>query len=369
STKSLTSSSPEASDARWQAVVNRDSRFDSQFVFAVKTTGIYCRPSCPARRPKPDNTVFFDIPEEAEQAGFRACLRCHPNAQSPADRRLSAVKQACSIIESAEEPPTLSELAEAVGLSPSHFHRQFKLLTGVTPKEYTAGKRVKRLQNKLNADRPVTDAIYEAGYGSGSRVYESSKKTLGMTPSRYRAGGKDQTIRFTIAKSALGLLLVAATEKGVCCIEFGDTRTALKQSLRERFPAAILNEDEADLKRWVSEIATFVRTPSRGLELPLDIQGTAFQQRVWKALQAIPLGQTASYQEIAVAIGKPTAQRAVAQACGANKLALAIPCHRVVRTNGELGGYRWGVSRKELLLEHEKSASTKAKPAKRRSNS
>lgn len=367
-TKSLTSSTPIVSDTRWQAIVNRDGRFDDQFVFAVKTTGIYCRPSCPARRPKRENTAFFDVPADAEQAGFRACLRCHPNTQSPAEKRLSAVKQACAIIESAEEPPALGELAEAVGLSPSHFHRQFKSLTGVTPKAYAAGKRVKRLQNKLNSERPVTDAIYEAGYGSGSRVYESSKKTLGMTPSRYRAGGKGQTIRFTIAKSALGLLLVAATEKGVCCIEFGDTRKALKQNLRERFLAATLTEDEADLKRWVAEIATFVRTPSRGLKLPLDIQGTAFQQRVWKALQAIPLGQTASYQEVAVAIGKPTAQRAVAQACGANKLALAIPCHRVVRNNGELGGYRWGVNRKEHLLEHEKSA-TKEIPAKRRSGS
>lgn len=359
--KSLASSTPTVTDARWQAVVNRDGRFDEQFVFAVKTTGIYCRPSCPARRPKFENTAFFAAPVDAEKAGFRACLRCCPNAQSPADRRMSAVKKACTIIESAEEPPVLGELADAVGLSPSHFHREFKLLLGVTPKEYAAGKRVKRLQNKLNAARPVTDAIYEAGYGSGSRVYESSKRTLGMTPAKYSAGGKDQTIRFTIAKSALGLFLVAATDTGVCCIEFGATRAALKQSLRQRFPAADLNEDEAELKRWVSEIATFVRTPTRGLELPLDIQGTAFQQRVWKALQAIPLGQTASYQEIAVAIGKPTAQRAVAQACGANKLALAIPCHRVVRTNGELGGYRWGVDKKDFLLEHERSAVTKTK--------
>lgn len=368
-TKNLVSSTPTASGARWQAVVNRNSRFDEQFVFAVKTTGIYCRPSCPARRPKRENTAFYDSACDAERAGFRACLRCYPNAQSPAERRLNTIKKACTIIESAEEPPILGELAEAVGLSQSHFHRQFKLLVGVTPKEYAAGKRVKRLQNKLNADRPVTDAIYEAGYGSGSRVYQSSKKTLGMTPSTYRAGGKGQSIRFTIAQSALGLFLVAATDTGVCCIEFGATRKALKQSLRGRFPAATVTEDEADLKRWVSTIAAFIRTPNSGLQLPLDIQGTAFQRRVWKALQAIPLGQTASYQEVAVAIGKPTAQRAVAQACGANKLALAIPCHRVVRTNGELGGYRWGVDRKDYLLEHEKGAGKKAQPGKKRSSS
>lgn len=274
------------------------------------------------------------------------------------------------MMNAAETPPALAELAAAVGLSASHFHRQFKLLTGVTPKQYAAGKRLRHLQNKLNADHSVTDAIYAAGYGSGSRVYESSEKTLGMLPSKYRSGGKGQSIRFTIAESPLGLLLVAATEKGVCCIELGDSRTALEQSLQQRFPAANVSEDKTDLQCSVAAIITFINTPDDGLTLPLDIQGTAFQQRVWKALQQIPPGATASYQELATAIGKPTAQRAVAQACGANKLALAIPCHRVVRSNGELGGYRWGVSRKDRLLENEKSvATTKAKPANKRSGS
>ncbi len=363
------SSSPSANDARWQAVVNRDAHFDEQFVFAVKTTGIYCRPSCPARRPRHENTAFFDTPTEAEQAGFRPCLRCCPDAESPAARRLSAIAQACTIIETAETPPALAELAAAVGLSASHFHRQFKVLTGVTPKQYAAGKRLRHLQKKLSADHSVTDAIYAAGYGSASRVYESSEKTLGMLPSKYRSGGEDQSIRFTIAESPLGLLLVAATDKGVCCIEIGDSRKALEQSLQQRFPAASLAEDKADLRCAVAAIITFINTPGDGLQLPLDIQGTAFQQRVWKALQEIPPGVTASYKELAAAIGKPTAQRAVAQACGANKLALAIPCHRVVRANGELGGYRWGVNTKERLLEREKSAITEPVKTNRRNDS
>ncbi len=356
------SSSDASNDALWRAVVDRDACFDEQFVFAVKTTGIYCRPSCPARRPRHENTAFFATPAAAEQAGFRPCLRCRPAAESPAARRLSAITKACTIIETAATPPALTELAAAVGLSASHFHRQFKLLTGVTPKQYAAGKRLQHLQARLNADHSVTDAIYAAGYGSGSRVYENSEKTLGMLPSKYRSGGKDQAIRFTMAKSPLGLLLVAATDKGVCCIEIGDSRQSLEQSLRKRFPAASLSEDEADLQCSVVAIITFINTPSDGLQLPLDIQGTAFQQRVWKALQAIPPGATASYKELAAAIGKPTAQRAVAQACGANKLALAIPCHRVVRANGELGGYRWGVDRKQRLLARESGDAGKARP-------
>jgi len=355
---------PVSEGNRWRAVLKRDRRCDDHFVFAVKTTGIYCRPSCPARRPKRENTEFFDSAIEAEKKGYRSCRRCHPDSDSLEVRRAAAVRNACAFIEAAEKPPLLSVLAAAVGLSPSHFHRQFKLLTGVTPREYAAGKRVKRLQDKLSAGRPVADATYESGFGSSGRVYEASKATLGMTPARYRAGGKNLTIRYTVAESELGNLLVGATRDGVCCIELGDSKKALLQSLKDRFPAARLKEDKAELRRWVFEITCFIKTPERGLKLPLDIQGTAFQQRVWKALQAIPMGQTASYQDIAVAIGQPTAQRAVAQACGANKLALAIPCHRVVRINGELGGYRWGVERKGRLLEQERrSAESPKEPA------
>ncbi len=353
------SGKPESEGIRWRAVLKRDGRFDDDFIFAVRTTGIYCRPSCPARRPKRENTVFFDSAIEAEKDGYRSCKRCHPHSASLEERRAAAVRKACAIVEAAEEPPRLNDLAAAVGLSPSHFHRQFKFLTGVTPKEYAAGKRVKRLQDRLSAGRSVADATYESGFGSSSRVYEASKATLGMTPAQYRAGGKDLAIRYTVAKSTLGNLLVGATHDGVCCIELGDSKKVLRQSLKDRFPAARLKEDKAELRQWVSEITRFLKTPARGLKLPLDIQGTAFQQRVWKALQAIPMGQTASYQDIAVAIGKPTAQRAVAQACGANKLALAIPCHRVVRTDGELGGYHWGVERKRRLLEQERQSAAK----------
>lgn len=363
-------------DVAWQSIVDRDGDFDGRFVFAVKTTGVYCRPSCPARQPKRKNVALFKSPTEAEVAGFRACKRCHPASESIEERHLDAVKKACAHIEAAPESLSLNEVAIVAGFSPSHFHRLFKRLVGVTPKAYAAGQRVKRLQKNLVADRTVTDAIYEAGFGSGSRVYESAQKTLGMTPSKYRAGGKNQTIRYTIATSplartihelpGLGLILVGATGKGVCCIEIGDDRETLRESLHQRFPAASLAEDFLDLKEWVAEIVAFIDTPSHGLTLPLDIQGTAFQQRVWQALQKIPVGQTASYRAIAVAIGEPTAQRAVARACGANKLALAIPCHRVVRTNGELGGYRWGVERKSRLLEQEKAVVQKENPRKRR---
>lgn len=347
-------SEPINEETTWKAVLNRDGDADDQFVFAVKTTGIYCRPSCPARRPKRENTEFYDNAITAEQAGYRACRRCFPHTVSPSQRRRDIIQNACALIESAEEPLRLNELAAAVGLSPSYFHRQFKLLVGVTPNEYLAQKRIKRLRDQLQTGRSVTDAIYQAGYGSGSRVYEASKGTLGMTPGKYIAGGKGLTIRFTVAESALGKLLVASTDQGICCIEFGDSKKKLNGSLQDRFPAARLKEDKAKLRYWVREIANFIQTPEYGLNLPLVIQGTAFQRRVWKALQAIPLGQTASYSDVAKAIGKPKAHRAVAQACGANKLALAIPCHRVVRSNGKLGGYRWGVDRKRRLLEREK---------------
>jgi len=271
-----------------------------------------------------------------------------------AQRSIEAVIRACNLIDTSAEPPRLSDLAAAAGLSASHLHRRFKQLLGVTPKEYADGKRVKRLQTELAAGSSVSDAIYAAGYGSGSRVYEDPNRVLGMSPGTYRAGGRGTSIDFAIADCSLGRLLVAATAVGVCCIEFGDEDGTLRDSLAARFPAARLNADDQRLASWAQRIINFVKNPSEEIDIPLDIQGTAFQRRVWKALQAIPVGRTRSYQEIAAAIGQPSASRAVAQACGANKLAVAVPCHRVVRSDGSLSGYRWGVERKRTLLERER---------------
>ena len=340
-------------DGRWQAVMSRDARHGEAFVFAVKTTGIYCRPTCPSRRPKRVNVTFYQTANQARAAGFRPCKRCNPDGVGLDERRLSVVREACRMIDEAEEPPRLKDLAKALGLSPSHFHRQFKGALGVTPREYAAARRIERLQRGLAAGRPVTEAIYEAGFGSDSRVYASSKSALGMSPSEYRAGGKNQAIRYTLAKCELGWLLVAATDQGICNIALGDDRKMLRRTLEERFPGANISRDDETLKDWVSEVARFARTPTRGLSLPLDVRGTAFQRRVWRALQAIPVGETSTYQDIARAIGEPQAHRAVANACGANPLALAIPCHRVLRKDGSLGGYRWGTERKRRLLEWE----------------
>ncbi len=355
-----TSTDLSRDDLRWNAVLGRDHALDGEFVYAVRTTGVYCRPSCPSRRSKRENTVFFATPVEAEQTGYRECLRCRPTQPSVEERRVQAVRAACAVIDAAEQAPGLSELAATVGLSPSHLHRQFKRLVGVTPREYAAGKRVARLQDGLHTGRTVADAIFAAGYGSGSRVYETAKRTLGMTPGQYRDGGRNLTIEFTVTHSSLGRMLVAATDQGVCCIEFGTSKKALQQSLTKRFPAARVKENDDDLRQWVADITAFIQTPKLGLRLPLDVQGTAFQQRVWKALQDIPAGRTASYRDVAAAIGQPTAHRAVASACSANKLAVAIPCHRVVRTDGKLGGYRWGLERKRQLLALEKADSASA---------
>ncbi len=342
-----------ATDRQWQAIMRRDVHQESAFVFAVKTTGVYCRSSCPSRRPKRTNVVFYQTPAQAREAGYRACRRCQPDGPSVAERRLEILRKACRIIDEAEEVPTLNELATALGVSPSHFHRQFKGALGVTPKQYAAGKRVERLQAKLEAGRPVADAIYESGFGSSTSVYAGSKTSLGMSPAQYRAGGENQAIRYTVVESELGWLLVAATEVGVCSISFGNDRKVLLDDLDRRFPAATITRDDDYLQQWVVEIAGFARTPERGLNLPLDIRGTAFQRRVWQALQEIPRGETATYQEIAHAIGKPSAHRAVANACGANPVALAIPCHRVLRKDGRLGGYRWGPEHKRELLRRE----------------
>ena len=339
---------------RWQAVLRRDARLEDAFVFAVKTTGIYCRPSCPSRRPKRAHVTFYPTAAEASAAGFRPCRRCDPDGAGPEQRRLDTVREACRLIDASDTPPRLEDLATALGLSASHLHRLFKATLGTTPKEYAAARRIERLQDGLAAGRPVAEAVYASGFGSGSRCYASSKSALGMSPSEYRAGGRHQTVRYTVAESELGWLLVAATRRGVCKIALGDDRGALLEALERRFPAAVIRRDDTGLKEWVGEIAELTRTPARGVSLPLDVRGTAFQRRVWRALQAIPPGATSTYQAIARDIGAPLAHRAVANACGANPLALVIPCHRVVRKDGGLGGYRWGVERKRRLLRQER---------------
>ncbi|HYE00106.1 MAG TPA: bifunctional DNA-binding transcriptional regulator/O6-methylguanine-DNA methyltransferase Ada [Alphaproteobacteria bacterium] len=345
-------------DERWAAIQARDSRADGAFVFAVVTTGIYCRPSCPARHAKRTNIRFYPDCAAAEAAGFRACKRCTPDGEALAQRHAAAVRRACDLIEASEAPPRLAALAEAAGLSPFHFHRVFKHATGVTPADYAAARRVERLKAELAEGQPVAQAIYGAGYGSGSRVYESAGAMLGMTPARYARGGQGEAIRWAVAPSPLGPLLVAATARGVCAIEFGEDAEALRARLAKRFPKAEIGPDDGALAPWIAAVAAYLDRPSGGLDLPLDIAGTAFQRRVWRALQDIPIGQTLSYAEVAARLGQPKAVRAVARACASNAVALAIPCHRVVGKDGTLTGYRWGVERKRALLEGESPATS-----------
>lgn len=340
-------------DARWEQVVARDAQADGQFYFSVKTTGVYCRPSCAARRPRPENVAFHETAAAAEAAGFRPCLRCRPNEELPEAKRAALVAAACELIEGAETIPDLTTLAGQAGLSVSHFHRMFKAATGVTPKAYAAARREERMRARLSAGEHVTDAIYGAGYGSNGRFYAKSNEVLGMTASAYRTGGQGESIQFAIGDCSLGRVLAARSERGVCAILLGDDDEALRRDLQQRFPRAEVTVAEEESQALLAQVAAMVETPAQGLHLPLDIQGTAFQQRVWEALRAIPAGATASYAEVASAIGSPQSVRAVAQACGANPLAIAIPCHRVVRSGGAISGYRWGVHRKKQLLERE----------------
>ena len=346
---------PTAGDQErwWDAVTRRDPAFDGKLIFAVRTTGVYCRPSCASRPAKRENVAFFETTAEAEKAGYRACKRCRPDKLGAPDPRIEAVKRACAEIESAEEAPKLAELAASVGLSPYHFHRVFKTITGVTPKAYTAEMRARRAADKLRTAETVTEAIYDAGFNSSSRFYESTAARLGMTPGAVRRGGAGAAIRFAVGQASLGAVLVAATNKGVCAILLGDDPHALVRELQDRFPRAELEGGDPAFERTVALVVGLVEAPTQRLDLPLDIRGTAFQQRVWAALSAIPPGKTATYKEIARAIGQPSAVRAVAQACAANPLAVAIPCHRVVRTDGDLSGYRWGVERKRALIARE----------------
>lgn len=341
----------DTSEVCWQAVVGRNKQADGSFVYAVRTTGVYCRPSCASRQPNRGNVAFFAGAAEAEHAGFRPCKRCQPHVAASLNRHIEAIAQACTIIEQAEATPKLDALAEAVNLSPYHFHRLFKQTIGVTPRQYALNKQMHRVQERLQQDGTVTEAIFNAGFASSSSFYERTE-ALGMAPSTYRKGAQGEHIHYAIASSSLGWVLVAATERGICTIDFADEPAPLHERLHARFSQAALTGDPA-FADWVAQVVAFVEVPQRGLDLPLDIQGTAFQQRVWSALRAIPVGTTASYTEIAQQIGSPTAARAVATACAANTLAVAVPCHRVVRGDGGLSGYRWGIERKRALLEQE----------------
>jgi AraC family transcriptional regulator of adaptative response/methylated-DNA-[protein]-cysteine methyltransferase len=343
-------------DQRWEAVQRRDRAADGTFFYSVRTTGVYCRPSCAARLPRRENVRFHASTAEAERAGFRPCKRCRPNEAALADRQAAAVAEACRLIEQADELPSLDTLAKHAGLSRFHFHRVFKAVTGVTPKAYAAAHRARRVRDELTHSGTVTEAIYGAGFNSNGRFYATSSDLLGMMPTEFRAGGKGQAIRFAVGECSLGSILVAATGKGVCAILLGDDPDALVRDLQDRFAnAELIGGDEA-FEQLVAKVVGFVEAPARGLDLPLDLRGTAFQQRVWQALRAIPAGATASYAEIAARIGRPQAVRAVAQACASNAIAVAIPCHRVVRRDGALSGYRWGVARKRALLEREAAA-------------
>jgi AraC family transcriptional regulator of adaptative response/methylated-DNA-[protein]-cysteine methyltransferase len=341
------------SDPRWAAVTTRDRAADGQFFYSVRTTGVYCRPSCGARTPKPENVAFHRTAADAERAGFRPCKRCKPGAPAAAQQHATKVADLCRFIERAEQPPTLEALAARAGLSAHHLHRVFKAVTGLTPRAYAAAHRAQRVRTALERSDTVTAAIYDAGYNAQSRFYEESGRVLGMTPTAYRAGGADTDIRFAVGACSLGAILVARSVRGVCAILLGDDPDRLARDLQDRFPRARLIGGDADFERWVAKVVGLVEAPGTGLDLPLDVRGTAFQRRVWQALRRIPAGATASYADVARRIGAPRSVRAVGQAVGANPLAVAIPCHRVVRTDGALSGYRWGVERKRALLERE----------------
>ncbi len=347
-----------ANDARWQAVLRRESSADGVFVYAVQSTGIYCRPSCPSRRPNRAHVLFFSLPELAEQAGFRPCKRCLPHEAAAPDPQVDMIRRVCRYIEAhVEESPTLSELGAYVGLSPSHLQRTFKRIVGVTPRQYLETHRIRQLKSRLKEGDDVTTALYEAGYGASSRLYEKAPSSLGMTPGTYRRGGEGMHIHYTIVDSPLGRLLVGATGRGICAVSLGDSDGELEAALFEDYPAAEITRDQEGLGEWVSALLGYLDGRRPHLDLPLDVQATAFQCMVWKELQAIPYGATRSYSEIAEAIGRPKAVRAVARACATNRVSLVVPCHRVVRRDGSLGGYRWGLDRKRDLLAREQASS------------
>jgi AraC family transcriptional regulator of adaptative response/methylated-DNA-[protein]-cysteine methyltransferase len=341
-------------DPRWASVVARDHGADGAFYYSVKTTGVYCHPSCPSRLAKPENVRFHATRQDAEKAGLRPCRRCKPDQPRRAEQYAAKVALACRLIEESESTPRLNELAKNTKMSTHHFHRVFKAVTGLTPREYAMARRAKRVRDELGRTGTVAEAIYGTGYRSNGRFYETSNKVLGMTPSSYRAGGSRTDICFAVGECSLGSILVAQTERGVCAILLGDEPDELARDLQDMFPRANLIGGDAKFEQVIAKVVGFIEAPALGLDLPLDIRGTAFQQRVWQALRKIPAGSTASYADIANRIGSPKAVRAVAQACAKNSLAVAIPCHRVIRNDGALSGYRWGVKRKRALLKRER---------------
>jgi AraC family transcriptional regulator of adaptative response/methylated-DNA-[protein]-cysteine methyltransferase len=345
----------------WNAVLARDASRDGSFVFAVRSTGIYCRPSCPARRPKREQVKFFQVPEAAEQEGFRACKRCHPQRAKVIDPQIELVRRICHIIdEHDEEDVTLERLSSITGVNSHYLQRTFKELMGITPRQYAESQRLKKFKANVKQGSSVTDAMYDAGYGSSRALYEKSSSQLGMTPATYGRGGKGMRIVYTIADSPLGRLLVAATERGVCSVKLGDSDAELARALFTEYPSASIDSKDTaispSLNLWLEQVLSSLNGSSRTIDLPMDLQATAFQIRVWEELRRIPYGSTRSYQEIAKAIGKPNAVRAVANACAGNHLALVIPCHRVIREDRSLGGYRWGLERKKKLIQREQSA-------------
>src|SRR6266404_112306 len=344
---------PVIEDSQWQAVAERDSASDGTFVFAVSSTGVYCRPSCPARRPRRENVTFFRRPQEAERAGFRECLRCRPKALN-GNPRQAMVKSVCRYIEQhLDEPITLAQLGAEFRQSPFHLQRTFKSVLGITPKEYANSCRMRGFRQRLKAGHSVTRAMHEAGYSSTSRLYSRTASELGMEPGKYRRGAIAAPIRYTCADSPLGRILIAATDKGICSIQFANSDEELEQGLKQEFPFAIRRRDDDALAEIVQNVMRHMRGLATAESIPMDIQATAFQRRVWSYLQSIGFGETRSYSEVAKAIRRPSAVRAVARACAANPVAIAIPCHRVLRSNGDLGGYRWGTDRKKALLEME----------------
>lgn len=343
----------KSTDPHWAAVVARDASANGKFVYAVKTTGIFCLPSCPSRRAKFENILFFATVDEAIRSGFRACQRCKPDQLPLESQQREMIIDLCRFIVSAEQAPSLAELSERAGLSSYHLHRLFKRVTGVTPKAYAQANRMQLVRNSLSRKNKVIDAVYDAGYNSNSRFYAESNQLLGMAPTQFRAGGKDTEIYFALAECSLGTVLVAQSERGICAISLGDNPNTLLDELQQQFSTAKLIGGDPNYEKQVAKVIGFIEHPNTTFDFPLDIRGTLFQQRVWQALQTIAPGQTTSYSEIAQRIGSPKAVRAVASACAANVLAVVIPCHRVVRINGDLSGYRWGVERKRTLLERE----------------